>query len=127
MCNGKDCRFPARIRLKKTIDFERIFRRGEVWRGKYFQFRSLETRQEARIGIAVSRRYGNAVARNRVKRMIREAFRHNKDRFYGVDVVVQPSARCKDLSTAKLEQILLSEYTLKSGHRGDRWKKKGSS
>lgn len=110
MCNGKDCRFPARIRLKKQTDFERVFRQGIIWAGSYFQFRVLKTYREARIGIAVSHRYGNAVQRNRVKRIIREVFRHNKAFFSGVDVIVKPRASCKDLPTAKFEQKMLDEY-----------------
>ncbi|HDL85290.1 MAG TPA: ribonuclease P protein component, partial [Candidatus Acetothermia bacterium] len=61
MCNGEDCRFPAWMRLKRQTDFERVFRQGRTWRGKHFQFRVLVTLQEARMGISVSRRYGNAV------------------------------------------------------------------
>jgi ribonuclease P protein component len=110
MHNGKDCRFPARIRLKKQTDFERVFRQGKKWKGKYFQFRSIETGQQARIGIAISRRYGNAVQRNKAKRIIREVFRHNKDHFYGADIIVQPTMLCKDLSLHKLEKKMLDEY-----------------
>ena len=125
MYNGDDCRFPARMRLKKQIDYERVFRRGKTWRGKCFQFRVLVTSQEARIGISVSRRYGNSVERNRVKRMIREVFRCHKTSFYGVDVIIQPGSKCKGLKTAKFKQILLDEYAqgmgteVKDGKRSD--------
>jgi ribonuclease P protein component len=34
-----------------------------------------------RLGITVSKRVGGAVVRNRVKRLVREAFRHTKERF----------------------------------------------
>ena len=112
MCNGEDCRFPARMRLKRQTDFERVFRQGRVWKGKCFQFRVLATSVEARMGIGVSRRYGNAVERNRVKRMIREVFRCHKDSFFGVDFVVQPSTRCKSLHAAEIESVLLEEFSL---------------
>lgn len=115
MCNGDDCRFPARMRLKGQIDFERVFRQGRIWRGKYFQFRVLATLGEARMGIGVSRRFGNAVTRNRVKRMIREAFRCNKASFSGVDFIVQPSTRCKSLNAAEIERVLLEEFSLAMG------------
>lgn len=49
----------------------------------------------ARLGITVSRRVGNAVVRNRLKRVVREAFRHSGALFdAGLDVVViaRPSA-----------------------------------
>lgn len=42
--------------------------------------------------------------------MIREVFRCHKAAFSGVDIIIQPSARCKGLEAAKFEQVLLNEY-----------------
>jgi ribonuclease P protein component len=47
-----------------------------------------EDERGAKLGITASRRVGGAVQRNRVKRAIREWFRHDKHRLGGVDVVV---------------------------------------
>ena len=54
----------------------------------------------ARLGLAVSRRAGNAVVRNRIKRLVREAFRTRPRLFPpGIDVVVSPadSVAARDL------------------------------
>lgn len=46
-----------------------------------------------RLGLVVSRKFGNAVARNRFKRRLRELFRRNKTLCGSLDVVVLPSKR----------------------------------
>ena len=46
-----------------------------------------------RLGLVVSTRYGNAVARNRFKRRIRELFRMHKPEVGSRDIVVLPSKR----------------------------------
>ncbi|MBK9973800.1 MAG: ribonuclease P protein component [Planctomycetes bacterium] len=46
-----------------------------------------------RLGLVVSRKFGNAVARNRFKRRVRELFRRNKPLCGSRDVVVLPSKR----------------------------------
>jgi ribonuclease P protein component len=58
----------------------------------------------ARLGITVTRKFGDAVRRNRAKRLVRHAFRTMPDLFPpGVDVVVIPKASvARTLSLARL-------------------------
>lgn len=84
--------FGKKHRLLKRADFVRVQKRG----------RKLETRSLiilvypvrrgiTRLGIAVSKKFGGSVARNRVKRVIREVFRRNRSLFpKSADVVVVP-------------------------------------
>jgi ribonuclease P protein component len=60
---------------------------------------------DARLGIVASRKLGDAVRRNRAKRLIREIFRRNLDLQGGggLDVVVIPRAELFDATYASVE------------------------
>jgi len=76
----------------KRVEFVRVQKRG-----KKRETRSLlilvhpGMKGRTRLGIAVSKKFGGSVARNRVKRVIREVFRRNRSLFpKSADVVVVP-------------------------------------
>lgn len=48
---------------------------------------STATPAHARLGITVTRKVGNAVRRNRIKRVVREVFRRNRQAFPAADLV----------------------------------------
>lgn len=62
--------------LKENHLFSRAYRKGRCFSGKYVAVYVLKNREnETKLGITVSKSRGNAVKRNRVKRIIREAYR----------------------------------------------------
>ena len=69
-------RFPKLVRLRKKAEFDRVFT-GGVWaRNQIVRIAGYRNQDHVtRLGLVVSRRVGNAIARNRWKRLIREAFR----------------------------------------------------
>jgi len=88
-----------RVRLRR--DFDQVHRRGTKVPGRFFLV--IARRREvgpARLGMAVSRKLGGSVVRNRAKRLIRELFRRNKPR-QPVDLVVIPR-----------KELLVAEYRL---------------
>jgi ribonuclease P protein component len=61
-----------------------------------------------RLGITVTRRFGKAVARNRAKRVLREAFRLNKHQFDGaLDIVVNAHDSMLERSLSAIERELV--------------------
>lgn len=62
---------------------------------------------EARLGLAVSKRAGNAVARNRIKRRTREWFRHHRGCLLGLDVVVSARPQAAELDQPAVEALFL--------------------
>ena len=66
-------------RLRCASVYRRVFEQGEKLAGSLFILYILPTLEpHSRLGIAVSKRIGNAAVRNRIKRCLREMFRQHK-------------------------------------------------
>lgn len=74
---GQTGRLRRADRLRKRRDFQRVSRRGRRVAGPYFVLLSAPGGSDrTRLGLTVSRKVGNAVERNYVKRRVREWFRN---------------------------------------------------
>lgn len=81
--------FPKRLRLRRRREFIRVQRGGRrVGTPSFLVYARPNRGRTTRLGITVSRKVGNAVRRNRWKRLIREVFRRNAPSHpRGLDVV----------------------------------------
>lgn len=71
---------PRQARMRNRADFFACYEQGLRRHTKHFLVFLHTTRHAcARLGVAVSRKVGNAVVRNRIKRLLREYFRLHKD------------------------------------------------
>ena len=89
-----DARFSARQRLRKTDDFRRVYRgRCRASDSQLLLYTAENGLGYCRLGVSVSRRWGNAVRRNRIKRLFREAFRLHQAELPGsLDLIMIPNS-----------------------------------
>ena len=92
-----------RDRIRRRAEFLKVQRSGVRRRGRYLTMLGLPNGRDAsRLGIVAPRRLGDAVRRNRFKRLVRELFRL-EERRPGFDLVVLPRPELLDAPFAELQ------------------------
>ena len=109
-----------RYRIKKNKEFQKVFKKGTSYANRQFvvYFLDKPDQDHFRLGLSVSKRVGNAVTRNRIKRYIRQVFLELHDEIKeGRDYIIiarKPTANMDFHQTKKsLSHVLKISRSLK--------------
>lgn len=104
-------------RIKKSFEYKRVYENGERTKDKYltvYVLKAEEGRAYSKVGFSVSKKFfKKAVLRNRVKRLLKEVFRINKDKIKkGYDIVIIPHSPVVELKFSDIASHLLNTLNL---------------
>jgi len=111
--------FPVTCRLTKRRQFKAVYNEGHRTGTASFTMFGLPGQKGPRIGITVTKKVGNAVRRNRIKRVFREIYRKNRYQLDAkLDLVINAHRGIDITSFHDLEeQFLVSFQRLARGYR----------
>jgi ribonuclease P protein component len=98
-----------RFRLQRPADFEQLWQNGRRWNHPLVLLVAYQTELPAsRFAFSASKRAGNAVARNRAKRLLREAVRHHlKQISSGWDFLFVARSATAQATFAEVEEAVI--------------------
>ncbi len=100
--------FAKEFRLRAKNDFKALRLNSVAHHTKFFNiyYADIKPGSPSRIGLSVSKKCGNAVARNFLKRKIRENFRKSNLKFKGLDLLVNLKPAINSLPREKSAQVI---------------------
>lgn len=95
-------------KIRKNIEFRAVYRKGKSFSNQLLVLYIYKNRKDLnRIGISVSKKVGKSVTRSRVKRLISESYRLNKDSLKkGYDLVFIARTASNDKGYFEIEKAL---------------------
>jgi ribonuclease P protein component len=87
--------FKKQERLRKKQEYEKVFKEGIIVKDAFFNIYILKDDKTTKIGLSVTRKIKKATQRNRIKRLLREVYRLNKDKLAcNAKIVIVAKEKC---------------------------------
>ena len=99
-------KFPRTARVRRRREFTQIQGEGIRVHTDAFTIVVARAPAKARLGLTVSKRVGNAVVRNRVKRLLREIFRRRAQALPAIDLVIIAKPNAASLAARGLSAVI---------------------
>jgi ribonuclease P protein component len=99
-----------RLRLRNRADFSRVYRYGKSFANHQFVVYGCRRKdtEQFRVGVSCSKKIGNAVVRNRMRRMIKEIIRHHENEIVTqMDLIFIVRKGALDMTYQEMEKSLL--------------------
>lgn len=95
-------------RLRNSREFRAVYDGGKSFANKYLVLFFIENKLTYnRMGFVATKKLGNSVVRNKFRRRLKEAYRHNEPRFkQGYDIILLSRAGAKDVNYKQIESAL---------------------
>lgn len=104
--------FPRQFRIKTNEEFQQLYRNARRFKGAFFTILAITNDLTyPRLGVSISKKnIRSAVARNRIKRIVRESFRQTQHNLQNLDIVVVAHRGLTTVENPKLRNTLDKQW-----------------
>jgi len=99
------------VMIKRNYEFKNLFSKGKFYYGEYIHiYIKKNSSSYNKFGIAVSRKQGKAVQRNKIKRYIRESYKNHEEEIEKGNsflVIINKNVEIKDVKYIDIEKNML--------------------
>lgn len=98
--------------LKKNYQFKKVYSEGRYYAEKYIVLYIIRNNSEVNhVGFSVSKKVGNSVIRNRVKRLMKENFRKENNKLkIGYDIIFTARVGSSEATYYDIEKCMISTF-----------------
>lgn len=109
-------------RLRRNSEFKTVYSSGKAYANSILVMYLLARSDEFnRVGFSVSKKVGNSVVRNKIRRRMRESYRLNSGLLRGgFDIVFIARTRAKDAGYSEIEAAMISLFRRANIFSGER-------